>query len=97
MAVTISVVIPVYNSERYLRQCLGHLRRSTLADYECIVVDDGSTDSSADVAAQHGVTVLRTDRRRGPARSPRERPQKLPSRVIAGRWSRSPDGPQNSV
>ena len=67
MAVTISVVIPVYNSEAYLRQCLQHLRRSTFADYECIVVDDGSTDGSPDVAAEYGATLLRTNGRKGPA------------------------------
>jgi glycosyltransferase involved in cell wall biosynthesis len=67
MAVTISVVIPVFNSERYLRQCLQYLRRSAFSDYECIVVDDCSTDGSPQVAAEAGAKVLRTDRRRGPA------------------------------
>jgi glycosyltransferase involved in cell wall biosynthesis len=66
-AITISVVIPVYNSARYLRQCLEHLRQSAFTDYECIVVDDGSSDASAEVAKEYEVTVLRTDRRRGPA------------------------------
>jgi len=67
MAASISVIVPVYNSAGYLRKCLEHLRRSSVSDYECIVVDDGSTDTSADVARQFGVTVLSTDRRRGPA------------------------------
>jgi glycosyltransferase involved in cell wall biosynthesis len=67
MAATISVIIPVFNSARYLRQSLEHLRRSLFTDYECIVVDDGSTDTSAQVAAEYGATVLHTDRRRGPA------------------------------
>ena len=67
MAFFISVVIPVFNSERYLRQCLDHLKRSTFTEYECIVVDDGSTDGSAAVAAEYGATVLQTGRRSGPA------------------------------
>ncbi len=67
MACAISVVIPVYNSAQTLRQCLEHLRRSTVADYECIVVDDGSTDDSAEVAAEFGTTVLHTHKRSGPA------------------------------
>src|ERR1700676_4079912 len=67
MAASISVIVPVYNSAGYLRTCLEHLRRSSLSDYECIVVDDGSTDASADVARQFGVTVLSTDKRRGPS------------------------------
>jgi glycosyltransferase involved in cell wall biosynthesis len=67
MAVSISVIVPVFNSAQYLRLCLEHLRRSAFVDYECIVVDDGSTDASADVAAEFGAKVLHTGQRRGPA------------------------------
>lgn len=67
MPVAISVVIPVHNSAKTLRQCLEHLRRSTVSDYECIVVDDGSTDDSPAVAAEFGATVLNTGKRSGPA------------------------------
>ena len=67
MARTISVIVPVYNSAGYLRSCLEHLRGSTLTDYECIVVDDGSTDDSGKIASEFGFRVLTTDRRRGPA------------------------------
>jgi glycosyltransferase involved in cell wall biosynthesis len=63
----ISVIIPVYNSAGYLRSCLEHLRHSTLTDYECIVVDDGSTDDSPKIAAECGFRVLKTGRRSGPA------------------------------
>jgi len=64
---SVSVVIPVHNAAGYLRECLEHLRQSVNVEYECIVVDDGSTDESAEIAAQFGTTVLRTDRKRGPA------------------------------
>ena len=67
MACAISVVIPVYNSAQTLRQCLEHLRRSTITDYECIVVDDGSTDESPAVGAEFGAAVLHTGKRSGPA------------------------------
>ncbi|HEY7335065.1 MAG TPA: glycosyltransferase [Bryobacteraceae bacterium] len=67
MPVSISVIVPVHNSAKYLRACLEHLRRSNFQDYECIVVDDGSTDDSPEVAQRAGVTVLKTDARRGPA------------------------------
>lgn len=67
MQKTISVIIPVYNSPGTLRSCLEHLRHSTLENYECIVVDDGSTDESAAVAQELGATVLATGRRSGPA------------------------------
>ena len=67
MSFSISVVIPVYNSADSLRVCLQALARSTRAPDECIVVDDGSTDSSGDVARTLGVRVIETGGRRGPA------------------------------
>jgi len=42
----VSVVIPVYNAEAYLRECLESLRNQTYFNWECILVDDGSTDGS---------------------------------------------------
>lgn len=42
----LSIVVPVYNSERYLEECLDSLRRQTLQDIEIICVNDGSTDGS---------------------------------------------------
>lgn len=42
----VSIVIPVYNVEKYLRECLNSVCRQTLADIEIICVDDGSTDQS---------------------------------------------------
>jgi len=42
----VSVVIPVYNMEKYLRQCLNSVAGQTLKDLEIICVNDGSTDSS---------------------------------------------------
>ena len=65
----LSVVIPVFNARDSLRSCLEHLFRSDIDDYECIVVDDGSTDGSADVAREFRVTVVSTGFRGGPARA----------------------------
>lgn len=42
----ISIIIPVYNVELYLRKCIDSILRQTYADYEVILIDDGSTDSS---------------------------------------------------
>ena len=42
----VSIVVPVYNVERYLAQCLDSILAQTLQDIEIILVDDGSTDSS---------------------------------------------------
>lgn len=42
----ISVIVPVYNAEEWLQDALGSLQRQTYADFEVIMVDDGSTDRS---------------------------------------------------
>lgn len=47
--VKVSVIIPVYNSEKYLRRCLDSVVSQTLKDLEIICVDDGSTDESAQI------------------------------------------------
>lgn len=48
----ISVIIPVYNVERYLPACLDSVCNQTLRELEVIVVDDGSTDRSGDIAEE---------------------------------------------
>ena len=45
----VSVVIPVYNVENYLDDCLASVESQTLKDIEIICVDDGSTDRSSDI------------------------------------------------
>jgi len=65
----LSVIIPVHNAAGLLSRCLQSLARSAFRDYECIVVDDASTDSSGAVATQYGATLIRLDRNGGPARA----------------------------
>lgn len=48
--ITISVIIPVYNVERYLQKCLESIALQSFGDFEAIVVDDGSTDGSGAIA-----------------------------------------------
>ena len=48
-SIKISVIVPVYNAEPYLRKCLDCLVSQTLKDIEIICVDDGSTDSSLNI------------------------------------------------
>lgn len=58
-----SAIVPVYNCASTLGSCLDALQAQTVDahDYEILVVDDGSTDGSAAVAARHGVAVIRQD------------------------------------
>ncbi len=49
----ISIIIPVYNVEKYLRQCLDSVVNQTLREIEIICVDDGSTDSSLDILQEY--------------------------------------------
>lgn len=49
----VSVIIPVYNAERYLRQCLDSMLSQSLRDIEVICVDDGSTDGSLQIINEY--------------------------------------------
>lgn len=49
----VSVIIPVYNSELYLRKCLDSIVNQTLSQVEAIVVNDGSTDNSLKIAKEY--------------------------------------------
>lgn len=58
--VAVSVIIPVFNGEKYLPQCLESVLASTLEDVEIIVIDDEITDRSALIAGAYaGVNVVR--------------------------------------
>ena len=45
----LSVIVPVYNTEEYLKECIDSILNQTLDLYEVIIVDDGSTDGSLDI------------------------------------------------
>ncbi|OWV00403.1 glycosyltransferase [Fibrobacter sp. UWR2] len=49
----ISVVIPVYNTAKFLAQCLDSIVHQTFRDFEAIIVDDGSTDNSIEIARDY--------------------------------------------
>lgn len=63
----ISVIVPVYNGSKYLNQCLDSLTASSYKSFEILVVDDSSTDDSAEISRNRGVTVLQLPNRLGPA------------------------------
>ncbi|WP_037603516.1 glycosyltransferase family 2 protein [Streptacidiphilus rugosus] len=56
MAPRLSVVVPIYNVESYLQECLDSIAAQTFADFECVMVDDGSTDGSAAMAEAYAST-----------------------------------------
>lgn len=49
----LSVVIPIYNTEKYLRECIDSILAQTFADFELILVDDGSTDKSGMICDEY--------------------------------------------
>ncbi|MGV4321247.1 glycosyltransferase family 2 protein [Bacillus mojavensis] len=53
MSPIVSVIIPAYNAERYLDECLDSIIKQTLKDIEIIVVDDGSKDSSRQIIEKY--------------------------------------------
>ncbi len=58
MIVPVAVIIPAYNAESFLDETLESVRAQTAPPSEIIVVDDGSTDRTAEVARRHRATVL---------------------------------------
>jgi GT2 family glycosyltransferase len=72
---SVSVIIPVCNGASTLQSCLDAVTRSNAvtrskdASWECIVVDDASTDDSAQIARRCGATVIEAATRGGPARA----------------------------
>ncbi len=65
----ISVVIPAHNAVGTLDECLQAIHQSNYTDYEVIVVDDASTDSTEQVAARHGCRIVRLEQNVGAARA----------------------------
>ena len=48
----ISVIMPVYNAEKYLKEAIASVLNQTFQDFELIIVDDASTDSSLEICRQ---------------------------------------------
>lgn len=75
IAPKISVIIPVYNTEKYLRECLDSVINQTLKDIEIICIDDGSTDSSLNILREYAqkdsriIVLTRQNKGAGAARN----------------------------
>ena len=67
----VSIIVPIYNSEKHLRDCLDSLVNQTLKDIEIIVVDDASTDKSFEIIMEYEnkypnmIKVFKNDQNKG--------------------------------
>lgn len=64
-ALTLTIVIPVYNEENYLKMCLDAIASQTVAPLEVIVVDNNSTDKSIQIAKTYDFVKIMTEKRQG--------------------------------
>ena len=49
----VSIIVPIFNAEKYLNKCLDSIVNQTFTDFEVILIDDGSTDSSAAICQEY--------------------------------------------
>ena len=49
----VSIIVPVYNAEKYLRKCIESIRSQTLEDIQIILVDDGSVALSGEICDEY--------------------------------------------
>ena len=53
-----SIIVPVYNVEKYIKKCLDSIESQTFKDYEIIVVNDGTKDNSMDIVNKYNVESI---------------------------------------
>ena len=61
----VSIIVPVYNAEEFLDECIQHVIRQTYTNWELILVDDGATDRSPEICDGYarGLSPMDTARR----------------------------------
>ena len=57
-----SFIIPVYNVEKYLRECLNSIINQTYKNWEVILIDDGSQDNSDKICDEYAIKDKRSNR-----------------------------------
>lgn len=56
---TVTIIIPVYNVEKYLRECIQSVLVQTLSDFELLLINDGSTDNSGKICNEYALQDVR--------------------------------------
>lgn len=51
--IELSIIIPVYNNEKLVIKCLDSIKNQKIQNYECIIIDDGSTDGSLGICEEY--------------------------------------------
>lgn len=49
----VSIIVPVYNAEKYIRECLDSIMAQTYTNLECLIIQDGSTDNSMEICREY--------------------------------------------
>jgi glycosyltransferase involved in cell wall biosynthesis len=55
----VSIIIPMRNESRYIARCLDSLNNQTYKDFEIILIDDGSTDNTIEIASKYDAKILK--------------------------------------
>lgn len=78
----VSIIIPVYNEEKYLSYCLQSLKEQTYKNIEIILVDDGSTDNSLKIAKKYNIELF-LQKHQGPGIARNYGAQKARGEILA--------------
>ena len=51
--IKVSVIVPVYNGEKFIEECIKNVLNQTLEEFELIIINDGSTDNTLDICKRN--------------------------------------------
>ena len=80
---TVSVIVPVFNAERHIEDCIRSLLNQSYPAHEIIVVDDGSTDRTSEIARRFDVTLIDREKNGGAAAARAHGASKASGEILA--------------